>query len=340
MSETTAGLLHRLKIDGVIALAAGLWLATSAFVLIRLENVWTGDFMTYAAGARRLAAGVPLYPAFQLDGPYDLGHAAWGAGYVYPPSAALLSLPFAAFSDLVGFALFTAISGLALAIVVFEIARREGLTDRAAVLVAVAVLASGPALDSLATGNVNSLVAAGLGAMWLAPRWSGYLSVLGALVKLFPILGLVWTLRLRQPVLRPLVLGVAVGVVSIVVVGPGAWLDFVTSTLNARSSGWLIPQPPRHLLEPILGPAVASLVSYALTGLLVLATYRVRSHHVAFFLLSVALILPAPDWYMHYWLVPLVGAVPWIAKTLAGRRAPVARREPAAAPTPSVGLGL
>jgi len=50
----------------------------------------------------------------------------------------------------------------------------------------------------------------------------------------------------------------------------------------------------------------------------VVAVVRDRLAERALFTLSLAMILPAPDWYLHYFIVPVVGALPVTLRMLAG----------------------
>ena len=104
---------------------------------------------------------------------------------------------------------------------------------------------------------------------------------------------------------------------SLLVQGPDTWHQFLVATQNGESSQFSFPTAPRQILEPMIGASLAMLVSLAGSGLLVLLTIRVRSAYVAIALLSLAMILPAPDWYVHYLLIPLAGVAPWFAQQAA-----------------------
>lgn len=303
----------------LFAAIAGVWIAMILNSVQRIESIFMGDYLTYAAGASRLLSSSPLYPSFQLVGPFFLGDAAWGAGYVYPPSSAVLSFPLGLVSAELGFVLFTAASAVALGTVVYYIGRSHGLRRPTALGLSLLVLSSGPAIDSLSTGNVNSLAAAALGVSWLKPRWSAHSAVVGGLVKIYPGFGLLWSFRLRQPIVIPILLGF--GLVALTLLWPGidAWTDFVRTVSNGRSSGFAFIQPPRNVLEPMIGAAGASIVAVAATGLLALVAWRHPSDRIAFFALSLAMIMPAPDWYFHYYLIPVVGAMPLVAIRLAAK---------------------
>lgn len=203
-----------------------------------------------------------MYPDFQLDQPFELGKTAWGAGCVYPPPAALLGVPFVFLGEPLGFAAFTTIAGMALGSVVYAIGRREGLGGRGAALLMAGILCSGPAIESLMTGQANTLVAVGLGLAWLFPRTSGYLAVTGGFLKVFPILMLSWAARVRAPMFGPVVLGAGIAVTSLVVFGFDSWLDFARTLANGRHGSPVFPVPPRHYLDPIIGTTLSTWATY------------------------------------------------------------------------------
>ena len=96
-------------------------------------------------------------------------------------------------------------------------------------------------------------------------------------------------------------------------VGIGGWHDFLVALANGRSSSWyLVPSPIQAL-----GPGIGTVVGYAAAGLALVGVWRIRSERVAFALLGWAMILPAPDWWSHYLLVPLAAILPFAVGRLA-----------------------
>ncbi len=315
----------------ILAGLSGISIALTIRSIFRVPVVWAGDYESYAMGATRFLRSEPLYAPFQLAGQYGLGDAAMGRGFVYPPPAVYLAIPFSLPGESVGFALFLALSAWALGAVAYAIAVKEGLGRSASGLVALLVLASGPAIESVATGQANTFVAAGLGLIWVRPRLSGYLAVLGALLKVFPGAGILWALRTRSPVVRPLAMGVVLSGASLLVQGPGLWADFLSSFRNGVSSSPVFPAAPRVVLAPLLGPTLSLAVILLLTVVLLVAVLRLRSERLAFGLLGLALILPAPDWYLHYLIIPLVGFLP----LMLSRAVRLARRGRVPGPRPA-----
>ena len=318
---------------GLSLLSAGLaWIAASWMSVQTVGTfILAGDYLSYVAAGQRVLDGTGIYAPFQLAGPYPLGRAAWGMGYVYPPPTAVLAVPFAWIGEPLGFAVFTTAAGMTLGLALYRVARGEGLGPGHARLFALVLLVSPPAIESLGTGQANTFVAIGLLGTWLYPRASGYLAVIGGVLKLFPLSAITWTIRTRAPVMWPLAMLVAVLALSVLLQGTDAWRDFFVASSNGQSTQFLPPTPPRQLLQPVVGPFVAFLLSLAVTGAVLILVICVRSPYLAFALLSVAMILPAPDWYVHYLVIPLAGVAPWFARQAAVRlRAPDAgtpRRE-------------
>ncbi len=56
------------------------------------------------------------------------------------------------------------------------------------------------------------MVAAAMGSMWLWPRWSAIPSLLFGLIKVFPAMGLLWTIRKKGLWKGPLLIAVAITV--------------------------------------------------------------------------------------------------------------------------------
>ena len=290
----------------------GAWLFDLAFQILNLARFWMDDARSYAAGGHHFIAGLPVYAPFQLAGPYGLGDAAWGQGFVYPPTAALLFAPLGML-DLTGLGLvFTAALGL-LGILAYRVAIDAGLPRKPAILVALIVTISGPAVNAWDSGNVNLLVADALLASWLWPLSSGYLAVIGGMVKMFPGAGLVWTLRKGGPIWRPILLGLGIVALSTLVVGPAGWHDFLAAFANGRSMSWYwIPSP-----TTALGPGVGTVVGYGLAAVALAGVWRIRDERLAFALLGLAMILPAPDWWSHYLIMPITAGLPWVCTRLA-----------------------
>lgn len=300
------------------------WFAGFALALWLLD-LWTqigaaqtyvmADALSYAAAGRHLLEGELLYAPFQLAGPYGLGAANLGQGFVYPPTAALLFVPLSPLGS-EGLAVVFGAALAAFGLLAFRLARRSGLGSHASALLAFAVTFSGPAISGASSGNVNLLVADALLASWLWPGSAGTFAVLGGAIKVFPAAGLVWTARQRRSLGWPVALAVALLVAATLMAGFASWADFLTAFENGRSSSAYYVVAPVELL----GPGLGQVVGYGLALAALAGAWRMRDEAAAFALLGWAMILPAPDWYSHYLAIPLAAALPWAARALAAYR--------------------
>lgn len=296
--------LRRPLLGGALLLLAAWWISdiVAQVVAMGVQRELMDDFRSYYAAGLHVASDAPIYPTFEFA-PYPLARAAGGQGFVYSPLAALVSVPLTILPLQPAYAVSTGIFVAAFTVVVLAIVRRAGLTGRRSLLVVLLlVLLNGPVLSNLKTGNWNLLVAAGLGLMWLAPASSGWISVAGGLVKLFPGAGLVWAVRRHAPVAAPLAAGVIAMAGSVAIQGPGPWTDFLVAFRNGQPESWYALQSPAHLFGPLVG--------YACAGALLLGAWRIRDDAIAFALLSLGMLAPAPDLWSHYLVIAEIGFLP------------------------------
>lgn len=272
-----------------------------------MEVVWLGgligfhsnnaDALSYQAAALRVLAGQSPYTAMQLAGPYSLVEAAGGGGFVYPPPAALLLVPFALGTPF--FVLFKIASVAGLLTIVMLIMRPRTVLG---VFFWVAVTLAQPGLTEVKEDQISIAVAALFGLVWLGTSSA---AVLGGALKPYTLVGLIMTIRRRGSWRWSLILGACLLALSLVV--PGGWGQFLTAWSNGR------PGCPDYAL-PSSACAGFGWVGYLGAAVLLFAAWRVRSESLAFALIGVATILPAPDLYAGYLLIPFVGLLP-----LAGR---------------------
>ena len=266
------------------------------------SNGHLADAASYRTAVERWLAGGSPYSAEQLSGPHTLGSAVGGAGFVYPPSALVLFLPLA-----LGFEatlLWVLVTHAAFVAVVFLIARRE-LTGMPAAAVGVAVVAALalPGMDEIRFGNASALIAALVGAMWLLPRHSAVFAVLAGAIKVFPFLGAAWGWRWGTNLRTAAILVAALLAISLTA-GPGRWIEWVTAMSTA------VPSCPDWALTSVACATGSSLPGFAVAAVLATGAILAPSRPVGFFLLCVAMIVPAPDLYQHYLLIPFVGVIP------------------------------
>lgn len=297
--------------------------AATVFLLLRANDA---DFTTFATAVRRALDGQAIYAPFQLEGPYELGQAAGGGGFVYPPSAVPLLLVLTAAGGFV----FRLAGLLAMVAVAFRILRPHLTPFRAAFLY-IALLATPFMRDSLKAGQADPFIAAGLGLIWLYPRGTAYFALIGGAFKIFPLAALVWAIRKRAEFARPIAVLVLLVTAATTWLGLESWSQYLTTFLNGRPGCYPHGLPSFACVLPIGG----SLAGYAIAAVLVLGAWRAGDDRRAFFLIALAMIVPAPDLYPRYLLIPLMGAVPLFERYLNVRNLnarAASSREPLAVP--------
>lgn len=302
LTRTTSGRVWHLVTRPSLLLAV-----CCAATLVLLLRANDADFITFATAVRRALDGQPIYAPFQLEGPYELGQAAGGGGFVYPPSAVPLMFALTA----AGGFIFRLTGLLAMVAVAFRILRRHLSPLRAAVIY-MGLLATPFMRDSLKAGQADPFIAAGLGLIWLYPRGAAYFALLGGAMKIFPLAALVWVVRNRAEVMRPVAMLGALVLTTTVWLGAESWSQYLTTFLNGRPGCYPHGLPSFACVLPVGG----SIVGYVIAGSLVLAAWRAKDDRTAFFVMTLGMIVPAPDLYPRYLLIPLMGAVPFLERYL------------------------
>ena len=318
----------------LVGLGLAIWIVDLEIQVANVLPFWMDDAQSYAAAGHHLLLGQPLYAPFQLAGPYGLGDAAWGRGFVYPPTAALLFAPLGPLNG-DALALVFAATWALFGFLSFRLAQQSGIETRASALLSGFVMFSGPAINAASSGNVNIIVADGLLASWLWPKSSGMIAVLGGAIKFFPAAGIVWTMRHHLSLRWPLVLGGILVAMATCVVGLTGWADFIAAFENGRSSSFYYLDSPAQFLGPGIGP----IAGYGLALIALGGAWRLRDEATAFALLGWAMILPAPDWWSHYLVVPLAAMLPWIYAGVA-RRLPARDLEFDTSDQPQIGAAV
>jgi hypothetical protein len=286
---------------GVLALALTL---VNVFVV----SNWA-DAMTYAEGARRIFAGISPYSAFQLTGPYPLDAAAYGEGFVYPPTGAYLLVPFVLGEPF--WIMWNVVSIVATIGVFVLLVRRElgGLTPAWTLgAAAVGMVIFIPALNELKTGYLSPMLAVGVGTMWLWPRWSAIPALVFGLIKAFPAIGLIWTIRKRGAWKLPLVVAVGFGVVA-TLLHVTFLSEWFVALANAEAGC------PSFAL-PSFGCLGVPVIGYVMAVVLAVAAWRVPQDDVSFLLLALAMTVPLPDLYWGNVMVPMMASVPLVIRLL------------------------
>jgi len=208
---------------GVVLLAVvGLTL-----LLVVAQTSWQvgSDELSYWGGGQRLAAGQPLYNPLQAPNtPY---------AYWYTPDVAQLLAPF---TGLIAPNVFTVIWTVFLLGCLWWLAGRD-------VVVALALIAFLPVAVELRTRNVH-LVLAVLAVLALRRSWVFW--VIGAAIKITPVLGAVYLVAARRyrEALAVVVVGALILGVS-VVLAPGAWHDWLAVAVPriTAENGGVVPVP-------------------------------------------------------------------------------------------------
>jgi hypothetical protein len=138
-------------------------------------------------------------------------------------------------------------------------------------------------------GQASPWVAAAIGSTWLWPRAGSVLTVLAGSLKLYPLLAVRWLPALAL-------------VLILAIVTAGLWPDWISAWLNAKAGcpPWSLPS-----LTCVTGSSVPG---YLLAAILLVGAWK-APRHIGFFLMTVAMIVPAPDLYSGYLLVPFMGSV-------------------------------
>jgi hypothetical protein len=279
--------------------------------LLAVIGPWWGrtdpvDYRSYVLGAQALFSGQSPYAPFQLAGPFDLRYAA-GRGFVYPPSAALITAPFTLTRELWAF-----VNIAMLAIGCIAILHRYRLLNPVSVvLVAWAIVIHPGTTESLAIGSVSPAVAGLLGLAAVGgPAW---LLGIGGAVKLFPAAWIAVDARSRT---RGQWIAFAVGlltpaVLSLALAGPTPWIDYIQVFGNAEPSCRGLASFPCAGAPPLL--------MYGVAGVLVLMAAFGQTP-VGMIAVVAAVLVLAPDIWYHYLLLLIPAGVAIVASIVARHR--------------------
>lgn len=271
-----------------VAIRLGLVVLVALLVSFEASRALAGnmaDGITYATAVDAWLAGGSPYSQQQIAGPYALHEIAGGHGFVYPPTALPLLIP-TTWGDL-SMRLWALAGMLAFAAVAAIIVDRRLGPTWALAGASVALLM--PATAEV--GQASAWTAAAVGATWLWRRAGAVAAAAAGCLKLYPFLAVRWWPALVVPAV--LALGTA-----------GLWSDWLTAWTNAE------PGCPAGSLPSLACATGMAWPGYAL-GAIFLVGALVAPPAVGFFLLTVAMIVPAPDLYQGYLLTPLIGLLPW-----------------------------
>lgn len=259
--------LHALALYGIVVVAVAAWSGDMA------------DAVTYAIGVDRWLAGGSPYTAMQMQ-PYELHTIALGLGYIYPPASLPLLIPLTWGDGVLRAWAFA--GGLAVGIVAALMVRERG--RRMALLVfGITMLLP---MD-VASGQASPWIAAGVGLAYLYPRGGSVAAAAAGSLKIYPMLAVRWWPALVVPI--------GLGLLTI-----GLWSDWLAAWTNGR------PGCPDWALPSLTCATGMAWPGYVLAGAFLVGAWR-APRPIGFFLLTVAMILPAPDLFRGYLLVPYLG---------------------------------
>ena len=309
----------------VLAIAVCAFVTISTIVVAAPIGRTFADWLTYAHAVERVLSGLPIYPPEQLSGPYVLPSVTL-YGYAYPPSSVPLFFPFASY-PLGLWAWLTLNVGL-LITGLYAVLRRElgRVRPLEFALVLLGLALHRGFVEGVAYGNASVGLAGLLAWCWVIGRGRtpiGFLSGLGATIKLVPGAVVFWSTRETFPrvLLTVLAVGVSLFVLTLPVVGLESWVDYRHAlSFSEPACGVEFPTSLACNLQPIVGIGTAKLAGIALALVAGGMAVLVRSPLISFALVVVAWLAPVTDLHFHYLLVVYVLAVVACATWLRGRR--------------------
>lgn len=267
------------------------------------------DWHTYEGARTRALAGEPLYPNYQLTGPFSLADATEQEGFVYSPVTAFLMVPLGVGGPgvWIGLCLVAFVVGLAAAL------RRSPLW----LLVGgpVLIAAQGGLETGIRVANVDVMVA-GVVPLTVFGRVAVVNAILGA-AKVWA--GALLLVEVRERRWRTL--AVAIGVAGVLIIasaavfGVQAWIDWVRTLANARPvcEGTVPTFGPSFSCSLPFGQRIGAAIGWVVAGLLLLGALKVRSKGLAVFLITLAMLAASPDVSDRYWLIAIMGAITYFA---------------------------
>ena len=279
------------------------------------------DWTFYSGAVERWLAGEQIYPGARIS---TLGSAA-GSSYAYPPASVPLMLPFATWP--VGAILWeTLIVGVFL-LGLWRVVR-VGWPHRSVGVFGL-VLLLGALFDGITQGiamaNVNMASAGVLGLVWAGIRDPAIPAGILGVIKVFPI-GLaapagVWALG------RALAIAFGICLLTLPLVGVGAWADYVTGLLSSQplcgDPTW-VNLSLACQLAPVTGLAIAKWTGLVVSAGLILVALRAGRGFVGVCAAGLAILAPATELHAHYFAIVFVLGVIGLATLNLGRdRLPV-----------------
>ena len=282
-------------------------IATVVAILVAAGDTLGYDYLMYDGAARRLMDGGPLYDlSFSAPGPNGL--------FDYPPTFILAIIPFAAsLSPLAASIAWIAMLNLAFLVGVAILPVRR--QTRWAVILLAGL--SWPYLYAVKLGQLGPLLFLVYAIAWRwadRPSGAGVSAALGTAAKLQPLLLFGWALATRR--FRAVAIGLGVllagAVAASIVVGPGAWLDWMGLISRVGSNALTAPQVlsvgaiAYRAGVPLPVATVIQWGSAVVVGAVALLTWLRYPPTVAIVVTAVASVMVSPIVWSHYAVILLL----------------------------------
>jgi len=255
------------------------------------------DWTFYAGAVDRWLSGAQIYPGGTIS---TLGAEA-GSGYAYPPASVPLFLPFSNWP--LGAILWEVLLVSIFVFGTFQVVRvgwPQHPLGALGLALLVAAFVEG-IVFGFAVANVNMATAGMVGIVW--SRTQNMAVPIGTLgvIKIFPI-------ALAAPhgfrvLMTALAVGIAICLLTLPMVGVGAWSDYVTGLLQSQPACG----DPRYTnpslacaLSPLIGMNAAKWAGLVVAGVLVAIALRSRNRSVAVAAAGLAILAPATELHAHY----------------------------------------
>ena len=316
---------HRVDVL-ILGIGAGVMIAASIVAIIKYGTAIGTlffDWTFYSGAVQRWLAGAQIYPGARIS---TLGSEA-GSSYAYPPASVPLMLPFASWP--VGAVLWETLIVSVFLLGLWRVVRvgwpRRSMGAFGLVLLAAALLDG--ITQGIAMANVNIATAGVLGLVWAGRRDAAIPAAVLGVVKVFPIA--IAAPAGPRTLARALAIAGAICLVTLPLVGVGAWQDYVVGLL----AGEPLCGDPKWVnlslacqLAPIAGPSLAKWAGLVVAAVLVLVALRMRRGFVGVTAAGLAILAPATELHGHYLSIVFVLGVMGLATLNIGRP----RRESAA----------
>ncbi len=293
----------------IVGLTAAAWIFLSAFSFVKSPG-WGYDFEAYLLAAYRLAHGGSPYLAWTLAAPFRPGP--YGL-YLYAPPLAVALLPLTALSVPAAAAVWFVVRGILLIASCLLMPLRW---QTRAVVLAVAAVSEAVLVD-MNLGNVSLLVLFASVVAWrFLDRPIGAASIAFAMTvrPTFAIYLVWWVLRRRwREIVVCIATGLAIIVVTLPVVGIGAYRDFLTllrnlSDVTGVPNNQDFGSNVARLGLPSIASTGALLLGYLVAIVAIVASIR-RGAEISFLVTLGATLLLSPLLWDHYLVLvlPVIG---------------------------------